>query len=254
MTTKAFTGYKRATVADFERQRLLGISWGEPGSRKTTFWLEGPSPIGVLSFDQGLEGVVSRVLREHPKKDIYVQEFDWSPTNETGQEEASDIWNDYEKHFRYFLEHCRTVLIDKENDLWQLARYSEFGDGNSDQQKNYDKLNLRYRKLVNLSKQSNCNVGFVRGCKDEWGTIVKRGGQSGKGPTGNRIPAGFTELEGLVHLSILHTGLNENTWSMQIGKVRGPGALEVAGQEFPSMSFADFAQLVYPETTVKDWE
>jgi len=244
--------YQRATIADYEKHRLFGTSWGEPGSRKTSFWLEGPAPVGVLSFDKGLEGVADRILREQPDKEIYVKEYDWVPSEETGVEDAQEVWSQYETDYKAFLQNCRTVLIDKENDLWQLCRYAN-GLTGGDEQRDFDKANLQYRRLINLAKATNVNVGFIRGCKDEWGSITKTNGQRGKGPTGNRVQAGFKELSGLVHLELHHFGLSPDSWRVEVGKVRGPGGFELAGQEFASLSFPEFAQLVFPDSDESEW-
>jgi hypothetical protein len=255
-----FAEYRAAAIADYDKHRLLGISQGEPGSWKTSFWLDGPEPIGVLSFDRGLEGVLDRVLRDlSPGKKVYPQEFEWYPdrSDEAASiESAAEVWEEYQQHFKHFVKHCRTVLVDKENDLWQLARWSEGLTGN-DAQMSYDPLNLKYRKLVNIAKSSNCNVGFIRGMKDKWGDVVKRSGQTGKGPTGERIGAGFKELTGLVHFELTHTGVGPDDVAITVGKVRGPGGYSIAGQTFEigqwEHPFREFAQLVFPDSDPDEW-
>lgn len=244
-----FARYTKAT--DAYKYRLIGRSVGEPGSRKTSFWLEAPGPIVVFSFDQGLEGVVER-YQEH--KDIYVKEYDWSPTEELDQDDAIAMRDEFIGDFEHAIQHARTVLIDKETDLWELFRYAEFGAPN-DAPRNYPQLNQRYRKYMNMPKATDINFGLIQSMKDEWKTVQKRDGSGEKGAnTGRRIPQGFGELEGLVHVNLFHRGHSPNNWTVEVGKVRGPGVPDVADQTFPSLTFTELAMLIFPGTSEEDWQ
>lgn len=241
-----FSRFQRAT--NEIKPRIIGLSIGEPGSRKTSFWLEAPGPIVVFSFDKGMEGVVERVLNENPDKEIYVSEYEWSPTADLDQKEAVDLRDKVEEDFQHACQSARTVLIDKEQDLWELMRYAEFGAPN-DAPRNYPALNQRYRHLINMPKSLDINFGLVEGMKDEWvsKTNVKTGAK-GAVASGNRIRAGFGELDGLVHQVLFHSGTGPSTWQVEVGKTRGPGGHEIAGQEFPNLTFPEYAALVFPGT------
>ena len=238
------------------RQRLIWRGYGEPGSRKTSFGLEAPGPLVIFSFDKGLEGVVER-YQEH--KDIYLKEYEWSPTEDLSQEDAQALRDEFIGDFTHALAHARTVLIDKETDLWELFRYAEFGEPN-DAPRNYPQLTQRYRKYMNMPKALNINFGVIQGMKNEWKTIQKRDGGGEKGAsTGRRIPQGFGELEGMVHLDLHHTGHSLRTWAIEVGKARGPGGQEIADtrlgpdEGFEGITFTEFAVLVFPDTREKDW-
>ena len=139
--TDQWSRYTRATVEQYTRHRLIGLSVGEVGSRKTSFWLEGPQPIVVFSIDQGLEGVVDRILREvAPDKEIHIKEYEWLPTEATSQEEAVELRDQFTEDYEHALQHARTVILDKETDFWELFRYAEFGVPN-DAPRNYPALN-----------------------------------------------------------------------------------------------------------------
>lgn len=252
--------FKRAT--DEEKLRLFGCSTGEPGSRKTSFWLEGPGPIAVFSMDQGLEGVVGREIR-NTGKEIYVREYDWQPTKDGDYIElktAAELVRDqYMADFEMALKVARTILVDKETDVWGLFRYAEFGPEGNDAPRNYPALNQRYRRLVNMAKATDVNVGFIDGMKDEWGTKVKSNGAQGAASTGRRIRSGFGELEGLVHFDLHHTGLQpdidkDNAWNIHVGKARGPEGWRYAGTDIGSVTFQEFAMLIYPGSSPEDWE
>lgn len=240
------------------KPRIIGLSVGEVGTGKTHFWLGAPGPIVVFSFDKGLEGVVEPFQSD---KDIYVSEYDWSPTEDLDQEEAIALRDKFCEDFEHAIQHARTVLIDKETDLWELFRYAEFGAPN-DSPRNYPQLNQRYRKYINMPKATEINFGCVAGLKDEWvRKINRKTGAEGAGASGNRIRAGFSELDGLVHINLFHTrekseeasGAIKPCYWIEVGKARGPGGFDVQDQRFENLSFSDFGQLVFPGTGEEEW-
>lgn len=263
----SFDGFARATSEMYTKHRLFGELDGEPGSRKSSFALEGPAPIFIFGLDKGLEGVVNRVIDEHAErtgepKEIHVWERSWFPTQDQDlQAEAIQLRDEFAEAWEVAINNGRTVIIDKENDLWALYRYAEFGPPANGEQRDYGALNQRYRRIVNLGKDSDCNVLFIRGMEDVWGTVTKSGGQKGRGPTGKRQPAGFGELSGLVHVVLTFEGTGPNDWQFTVGKVRGPATLTLAGAtlakspndpEMP-MTLPEFASLVFPDSDDSEW-
>lgn len=250
--TDVWSNFVKADAPD--KHRIVGLSMGEPGSRKTSFWLEAPGPIVVFSFDQGLEGVVERYQKD---KDIYVAEYEWAPdpTKDESylQDQAIDIRDKFSSDFKTALENARTVVLDKETDLWELFRYAEFGKPNNSP-RDYPALNQRYRKLINMAKSSDVNFGCIDGLKSEWvsKTNPKTGAQ-GAAASGQRIRAGFSELEGLVHVVLHHQGIGSEDWTITVGKSRGPGGHEIAGQTLSGLTFQDFATLVFPDSELEEW-
>jgi hypothetical protein len=236
------------------RQRIIGLSAGDVGSRKTSFWLEAPGPIVIISLDKGLEGVVQRYQDD---KEIYVAEYEWSPNPDDPtmtQDQAVELRDKITEDFESAIQNARTVIIDKENDLWELFRYAEFGAPN-DAPRNYPALNQRYRRLINMPKSLDINFGCIDGLKDEWVSQVNRKtGSRGAVASGNRIRAGFGELDGLVHIVLNHTGVSPDTWGITVGKARGPGGFDIAGKELSNLSFPEFAWLVFPDSLKSDWE
>lgn len=252
-------GFTTATAEAYMKHRIIGLSFGEAGSRKTSFWLEAPGPIAIFSLDQGLEGTVSRVLNEHPDKQIYVWEREWFPNKDVDmQAEAIELRDEYLARYAEVLPKVRTIVVDKETDIWGLFRYAEFGPDSNDAPRNYPALNQRYRKWVNMAKAQDVNLGLIDGMRDQWGEKVnKKTGAVGAASTGLRIRAGFGELDALVHVILCHTGVGPETWGVEVGKVRGPATVEVAGQKFSHEecpSFSTFAQLVFPDSDESEWE
>lgn len=241
--------FSRFTKADSPyRPRIIGASFGEYGTGKTHFWLGAPGPITVFSFDKGLEGVVEKHQAE---KDIYVAEYEWSPTDKLTQDEAVELREKFTEDFEHAIQISRTVLWDKETDVWELFRYAEFGAPN-DAPRNYPQLNQRYRRLINMPKATDINFGLIQSMKSVWGQKPKSGGGMSPFDTGERDRAGFSELEGLVHVNIEHVR-EEGTFKMRVGKSRGPGSQDVQDQEFSDLSFAEFGQLLFPDSGEESW-
>lgn len=250
---------KNPLAAAFERSlgvmkyRVIGRSYGEVGTGKTHFWLTAPGPIVVQSLDQGLEGVA---LEEFGKKEIYPIEYDWHPTEEMSQAEAIEIRDKFIKDFEFACKHARTVLWDKETDVWELFRYAEFGEPN-DSPRNYPKLNQRYRKYVNLPKALDINFGLIQGMKDEWKTVSKRKSSgevvSAGAATGNRVAQGYGDLDGLVHVNLQHRR-EDGKFYINVGKARGPASTDMQDSEQCNISFAEFGQLLFPDSSDEDWE
>lgn len=245
-------------ATDAIRPRIIGVSQGEVGTGKTHFWLTAPGPIVVFSLDKGLEGVVEPFTTD---KEIRIREYDWFPppvNDDTEEEDRKQFQTEAQKIRDQFVEdleiacqHARTVLLDKETDIWELFRYAEFGAPN-DAPRNYPALNQRMRRVINLPKALDINFGCIQGMKDEWGTKVKGDGGTKGFNTGRRIPQGFSELEGLVHVVLTHRRENGHFF-IDVGKSRGPGALEVQDSTYEDISFADLGQMIYPDTDKSDW-
>jgi hypothetical protein len=232
------------------KYRIIGASSGEVGTGKTSFWLGAPGPIVVMSLDKGLEGVVEP-FRE--SKDIYVAEYDWSPTEDLDQDQAIELRDKFCEDFEFAIQRARTVIWDKETNIWELFRYAEFGEPN-DAPRNYPKLNQRYRKYLQMPKATEINFGCIQSMKDRWETRQKKDGSGSQGfNTGTRVRQGFSELDELVYFDLFHRR-ESGAFHIDIGKAHGPAALELQDQSFEGLSFVDFAQLAFPGTEETDWQ
>lgn len=256
-STNARSGFTRAQADAYDKHRIIGLSIGEVGSRKTRFWLEAPGPIAAFSLDKGLEGVVNKVLEESPTKEIQVWEQDWFPTqDEDLQDRATELRDEFLERYTDALTWARTIVVDKESELWQLFRYAEFGPEAKGNPKDFDALNQRYRRWINQAKASDVNLGLIEGLKDAWGMKARGNGQQGLSKLDSRVRNGFNELDGLVHVCLTHTGVCPSDWMIEVGKVRGPGALAVAGQTFTFEEVGDFstlACLIFPDSEPEEW-
>ncbi len=259
-----FSRFTRAT--DDTRFRIIANSAGEVGAGKTEWWLGAPAPIVILTMDQGLEGVIEPFARE---KEIYVASYDLGlKPKEEGDDEptvfdqdrAIEVRNKYVLDFEDAIRQgARTVLQDRETDFWYTCSYAEFGDPKTGNPKDWDALKNVQRRLIAMAKASDVNLGVIQGMKNEWVSQVnKKTGTKGITQSGVRVPAGHDDVEALMHINLLHTRRDVPgegpTFGLTIGKARGPGAGSVQGQTIePSITFVEFAQLVFPDSTEADW-
>lgn len=247
---------KYTRITEESRQRIIAASFGEVGTLKTSFWLTAPGPIVIQSTDKGTEGVVDVYLQNlkaetGKTKEIYVIEYD--PSTTQAQEDAIEVRDKFEEDFAYIIQHAKTVVWDKETGVYEIFKYAQFGAPSSNPS-DYYALDQRYRHLINLAKDTTINFGLIQGMKDPWTQKVNKvSGKVGAAPSGLRVRRGFREIEEMVHINLEHT-LTDGAFYLKIGKSRGPGGRDIQNQTIPYVEFADFAQLVFPESSQQDWE
>ncbi|MES2201243.1 MAG: hypothetical protein V4498_03235 [candidate division FCPU426 bacterium] len=242
-----FARYMRAEGVG--KQRIVGGSFGEVGTGKTSFWLGAPAPIVVQTLDQGLEGVVEHYTRDG--KEIYVAEYDLGQTvgSEYTHERASVARDKFIADFEHAIQHARTIIWDRESDAFNMFSYAE--SGTTDKYgalipKDWEKLKGSIRRLIAMAKASDVNFGVIQGMRDEWAK-----GKMGK--TGVRVRDGMEGIDALMHINLEHTR-NGKTFGINVGKARGPGGHDIQDQSFENLCFAEFAQLVFPDSNASDWE
>lgn len=254
-----FARYDKALVEP--KHRIIAASVGEVGCGKTSWWLGAPGPIVVQTLDQGLEGVVEPFARE---KDIYVANYDLGkkPGTEFTVEMAKEAIQKFNEDFEHAVIHARTVVWDRETDLWNTWFFAEFGTDDAfgaAPPKDWDRLKGKIRRLIAMAKATDVNFGIIQGMKNEWvQKISAKSGTKQATQSGNRVPAGMDDIDALVHINLEHVrvpGGNgaESKFLLKVGKSRGPGGHTIQDQTFENLSFADFAQLVFPDSSEEEW-
>lgn len=239
------------------KARIIGASFGEVGTLKTSFWLGAPGPIVVLSFDKGLEGVVEPF---QDLKDIYVKEFDWvtAPGHEPDQKQAIDMADEFTEVYEHAIHHARTVIVDKETDMFSVFKYAEFGAPEKGRPDDWDKLKAKIRRLFNMPKALDINFGLIQGMKNEWKQQLNMNtGKQGIAQTGNRVRSGMDDVDAIVYTNIEHfRDAKTNSFMMNVGKSRGPGGRDIQYTTLPFLTFPELGQLIFPETqdTPEVWE
>ena len=238
------------------KQRIIAASFGEVGTGKTTFWLGAPGPIVVQTLDQGLEGVVEPFAKD---KDIYVAGYDLgqTPGAEFTHALAVEARDKFVEDFEHAIGHARTIVWDRESDMFPLFSFAEFGTDDAfaaAPPKDWDKLKGKIRRLIAMAKATDVNLGIIQGMKNEWVSKVNpKTGKTAAIQSGIRIPSGMESIDALVHISLEHTRSN-GRFSFTVGKSRGPGSREIQDQTFEDIDFKTFAMLVFPDSSSQDWE
>lgn len=244
------------------RHRIIAASYGEVGTGKTTWWLGAPGPIFIQSFDKGLEGVVEEIAKE---KEIRVAEYElMNPDGtELDQERGIEVRDQFIDDYLYALKNARTIVWDKESDVYDVFKYAEqgsvYGDSGT-KPLDWDKLHSRIRRLINMAKATDVNLGLIQGMKNEWnkGGTNQNTGKRGIVRTDGRVRKGMQDVDALVHINIEHVRVpggdgEASKFLINVGKSRGPGSRDVQDQQFEGLTFAEFAQLVFPESSAEEW-
>lgn len=252
-SNSTFSRYTRATATP--RQRIIGASWGESGTGKTSFWLGAPGPIVVQTLDQGLEGVVEPFTAS---KDIHIAEYDLgqTPGATFTHALAVDARDKFVADFEHAIQHARTIIWDRESDMFPLFSYAEFGTPDAfgaATGKDWDKMKGGIRRLIAMAKACDVNFGIIQGVKNEWVSKVNhKTGNKMSSPSGARVRAGMDDIEALVHINVEHVR-QAGQFTLRVGKARGPGGADIQDQELPGMDFKSFASLVFPQSRESDW-
>ncbi len=257
-STKAnpFARYRKADAAI--KHRIVAQSIGEVGSGKTSFWLGAPGPILIQSCDQGLEGVVEPYTAT---KEIYVSEYDL--VGEVGGDGfthalAVEARDKFVEDFEHAIGSgaFRTIVWDRESDMWNLFFYAEFGTDDAfaaAPPKDWDKLKGKIRRMIAMAKATDINFGIIEGMRNEWANKINpKTGAKGAAQTGARIPAGMDDIDALVHVTLTHTRQGKD-FGLTVGKSRGPGGHDIQDQEFTNITFTELAMMVFPGSTEDEW-
>lgn len=265
-----FAGYERATTVPTPRIIMLLV--GEVGSGKTSFALGAPGPIVVHTFDQGTEGVVEEYAARG--KEIYLAKYDIGvePGEEVTHEAVVTMRDQFVANFEQDINRARTIIIDRESDLWNYHVFAETGSDDkfaAASAKDWPKIKAKLRRLTAMAKASKINLIYTQGMRNTWvKTVNPKTGNTTSVPDGGRQPDGMDTVEADVHIVADLRRVDQvegpSRFYLHVGKSRGPGSRLVQGQTFevvkpndegqPEFGFAHFASMVFPDTNPEDWE
>lgn len=241
------------------KHRTIALVTSEVGSGSTRFALTGPGPHLYQSFDRGLEGTKEDVERAgllSPNFDE--REYAWEPDDKGkfDKELAIEIRDRFTDDLREALgAGYRLITWDKEDQVWQVFRYAEFG-AETGQPRDFAALNRRYLKLINMVKDSDASLIAIDSLRTPWET-----GPNGKlQKTNRRERRGFDDLDRAAMVEI-HMRRERNSgqdpshigpeYYFDIGKCRQNSGLQ--DQTIPAMTFVEFGQLLVPGSTEAEW-
>lgn len=242
------------SLDDSTPKSIAWASTGGDGSGKSHFGLTAPGPIFVCAFDPyGMNRVSPEVKRD---KDIRIARYPFDAqqykTNQECQKAAMALWQQFRVDYAMALSNVRTILWDREDLMYELQRYANFGSQNS-APKEYGPLYLEYAWLVQKSQAMGVNLGVLRGIRDQW--LSKFDPAKGKlvpHNTGVKIPDGMNKIPDHVDVTLAHRWDSvQKAFVIKIEKFTNP---EERDTEYPGLTFTDMAMLAYPSTTAEDWQ
>lgn len=236
-------------VDETPKYRMIGASYGEEKTGKTRFWLTGPSPVALMLLDpHGDEGTIKSVRELRPDSEIRVIRYSFDKQTEASK--AEELWAKFKEDYATALKKARTIIWDKEDMVYELQRYAEFG-GASDRPSNYSALYIEYRHLIHKAYGAGVSLGLIQGLKEKW---ISKPGPDGKMKghnTGEMVRRGMREIPELVQANFLHT--REGTqFNVHVRDSRQNSDLN--DMDFPMGSFSDVGQLMFPDSSEEDWK
>jgi hypothetical protein len=243
------------TLSDSAPQSIIWAGNGGDGAGKSHFGLTAPGPIFVSAFDPWGMNRVSKDVKVG--KQIKIARYPFSPsqagkTKDEIAKTAEGVWNKFVDDYRVALKNVRTVLWDREDLMWELMRFANFGAQN-DAPKEYGPLYLEYTSLVQEASAAGVNLGVLRGLKEKW--VSKFDAAKGKmvgSNTGELIPDGMRKVPDLVDITLDHRwDEKQKSFVTKLGKFPNK---DYRGDEFPDLTFPMMAMAAYPDSAPEDWE
>jgi hypothetical protein len=219
--------------------------------------------IGVLNFDEGLDGVVQKFMNEGKEvyHSIYKSKIDLPPGKRLrGQdlldyrsEQGDQIYRSFRKDWTFALENFRTVIVDTATELWEIMRLKQFGKLDQVKPHHYTPINREYRDMISEAYDSEANVILVHKVKDEW-LNDKR--------TGKKELQGFKETAFLTHchLRVFRTPRDEwdppDDLGFRVEIVECRQNAELTGEilEPPMNNLPMISTMIFEDTDPDDWE
>jgi hypothetical protein len=178
---------------------IIAILQGEDQSGKTRFAFTAPEPILCMTFDPG--NIQRGVAREFAgKKDIQLAAFELPKGLIASSALAAKAKEEQSRWEEIYTEaiigsYFKTVILDREDETWELFRYDEFDGKQSAKPHHFTPLNSHYKALLKLAEKYKKNLLLIDCVKDEWK---------------NDKPTGKMRREGFKHLGMLSQLTLEN--------------------------------------------
>jgi len=116
----------------------------------------------------------------------------------------------------YFLDavngsYFRTVVLDREDEVWELHRYEEFDGKSSAKSHHYTQLNMAYKAMLKMAEKNNKNLIMIDAMSAEY---------KANQPTGRMKRDGFKHLGMLSQLELEAIVDDYGNFSIQVVKCR----------------------------------
>jgi hypothetical protein len=180
----------RASTVNTNRRIIMAVCAMEKCG-KTTFGLSAPGPTGYFNFDRKVESAVLEMLGIG-ESDLYIREIRVNGTDPQDKHQAE--WEEVHAAFLWMLssDNIRTIVVDTESEMWELARMAAFGKLTQVMPYQYTMLNSMYKNMLDQCDKHNKNVIFLRKMKKQYKNDVW---------SGRYEPSGFAKLKDIVQVN-----------------------------------------------------
>lgn len=225
--------------------RLIMAVEAFPKGGKTAFALSAPKPMSYLNFDRKIEQSTLDLLGV-ARDDLYVKEI--RINGDLAQDQHRAEWDQVCGSFMWMLrdsEDIRTIVVDTETEMWELARLAYFGKTTQVMPYMYTELNSVYKYMIDQCDKYDKNIIFLRKVKKEY----KNDKWSGKHEV-----AGFSKLDWIVEVNA-RMGWDGDEEEFWLEIINNGITASMNGQEFTGemVSFPWVAAML-TGTTPDEWE
>ena len=267
-TPPAFSFERADDQIDRERLIITVQAWTKNGS--SHFGLTAPKPLLVQDINGRLEGTLKKFKGTPGYKDIYITHYKTPETKikEVGQtrsgqkiktsvpkevKAAERIVDEFTADFKQAIkEGVRSIVWDKANEFWDIVRLADLEMLSHVGMEHYGVLNKRMRGLVDLASESDINLIMNHDLGEEW---VSDDGSGRSRPSGRFKRVGWKWMDRQSHMTFELQRTGKMSEVKFIGTILDCGHdPELNGYELENPTFADVAQLVFPETEASDWQ
>lgn len=231
---------KQASPTPAKRRLIVSIM-GREKQGKTHVGFTAPGPIAAFDFDYGQEGVIHKFAKD---KRIYTSEF---RIGEISAEKFNVEWERYKKEYRAALneKELRSLIIDTNTELWELARMAKFGKLTQVMPHQYGPVNAEMRGLIRDAYSSDKNVIFLHKMSEQY---------VNNSPTGRYVMAGFKDTPYSVQVNCL-VWREEGGGDFHLEVTDCRQNPDVAGMDLTGdmCNFQTLATMIFPDSNEKDW-
>ena len=159
-------GVDATTITTVPRM-ILGLD-GLEKSGKTHFSLTAPDPIGYISLDIGLEGVIHKF--NHKRIQVFEFEIPLPTPDEAEPVDYLKLWGEVRRTYQSLLDckSVRSVIVDTGTKLWALNRLARFGKLSNVKPHHYGPVNAEYEGLINKAKSTDKNLILIHQLRDKY--------------------------------------------------------------------------------------
>lgn len=219
---------------------------------KNHFALSAPGPVGILSLDLGLDGVVQKFQN---KKEIWVAEHRVNTTALRAQhnmedvaEVANEAWNNIMRDYDEMLASgAKSGIIDTATELWEILRLARFGKLDQVRPHHYGPVNAEFREVIRKAYDTDMNLLLLHKMKDEYKNDSR---------TGDVKRSGFSDMGFLVQVIVQCWRDEEKApdcFHATVVDCRQDPTLNGFDMQGEMATFPTLAQLVFTETSAEDW-